>query len=184
MDFKNCNLDGIVICKPKIIRDNRGFFAESFRKDLLESFLLKKYDFCQCNISESNFGVLRGLHFQSNPKAQTKLISVQSGEILDVVLDLRIDSSSYGKTFSIILNDKNNYQLLIPKGFAHGFISLSKKSKIQYWVDEYFCSDNDCGINAFDDNLNIDWKLKKTEIIRSQKDTFLPDFNNNFKFTK
>ena len=182
MEFINCDFDGVIICKPKIIRDERGFFTESYRKDIIEKFLSKNFNFCQSNVSESKYGVLRGLHFQSNPKAQTKLISVQSGEILDVILDLRINSKTYGKTFSIILNEKNNYQLLIPRGFAHGFISLSKKSKIQYWVDEYYSLKHDSGINALDDKLNIDWKLKKNEILRSEKDTNLPFFNNNFKF--
>ena len=100
MEFEKVGIDGLVLCKPKIIEDERGFFFETFRKNLLESFISKKLDFCQHNTSKSSFGVLRGLHFQTEPKAQTKLISVSNGEILDVALDIREDSSTYGKHYS------------------------------------------------------------------------------------
>ena len=112
MEFEKLKIDGLVLCKPKIIEDDRGFFAETFRKDLLEDFISEKLDFCQHNTSKSSFGVLRGLHFQTKPKAQTKLVSVSNGEILDVVLDLRKDSPSFGKHYSIILNDINNAKIV------------------------------------------------------------------------
>ena len=105
MKFEKLEINGLVLCKPKIIKDERGFFSETFRKDLLEDFISEKLDFCQHNTSQSSFGVLRGLHFQTKPKAQTKLVSVSSGEILDVVLDLRKDCQSFGKDYSVILND-------------------------------------------------------------------------------
>ena len=178
MEFEKFDIEGIILCKPNIFKDERGFLTETYRKNLLKNFSSCNFDFCQTNISESKFGVLRGLHFQNNPKSQTKLVSVISGEILDVTVDIRKGSKTFGKTFSIILNDKNNYQLIVPKGFAHGFISLSKKSKIKYDVDEYYSPIHDFGVNAFDPKLNIDWVLKRSKIIRSQKDIDLPFLDN------
>ena len=170
MEFEKLKIDGLVLCKPKIIEDKRGFFSETFRKDLLEDFISDKLDFCQHNTSRSSFGVLRGLHFQTKPKAQTKLISVSNGEILDVVLDIRKDSPTYGKHYSVILNDINNFQLLVPKGFAHGFIALSEVARVNYQVDDYYSSKNEFGINPFDDDLKINWILEKNQIIISNKD--------------
>ena len=170
MEFEKLKIDGLVLCKPKIIEDERGFFSETFRKDLLENFISKKLEFCQHNTSRSTFGVLRGLHFQTKPKAQTKLVSVSHGEILDVVVDIRKDSPSYGKHFSVILNDINNFQLLVPKGFAHGFISLSEVVMVNYQVDDYYSSKNELGINPFDNDLKINWILDKNQIIINNKD--------------
>ena len=170
MEFEKLKIDGLVLCKPKIIEDERGFFSENFRKDLLEDFISKKLDFCQHNTSKSSFGILRGLHFQTAPKAQTKLVSVSNGEILDVVLDIRKDSPSYGKHCSVILNDINNFQLLIPKGFAHGFVSLSEIARVDYQVDNYYSSENEFGINPFDNDLNINWILDKNQIIINKRD--------------
>ena len=170
MEFEKLKIDGLVLCKPKIIEDERGFFSENFRKDLLEDFISKKLDFCQHNTSKSSFGILRGLHFQTAPKAQTKLVSVSNGEILDVVLDIRKDSPSYGKHCSVILNDINNFQLLIPKGFAHGFVSLSEIVRVHYQVDNYYSSENEFGINPFDNDLNINWILDKNQIIINKRD--------------
>ena len=170
MKFEKLEINGLVLCKPKVIKDERGFFSETFRKDLLEDFISEKLDFCQHNTSQSSFGVLRGLHFQTKPKAQTKLISVSHGEILDVVLDVRKGSPSYGKHCSVILNDINNFQLLVPKGFAHGFISLSESVRVNYQVDNYYSSENEFGINPFDNNLKINWILEKNQIIINEKD--------------
>ena len=117
MKFLKTSIPDIIICEPKKNVDKRGFFAESFRKDLFEKFYGNKINFCQENVSESLFGVLRGLHFQKNPHAQSKLISVQKGKILDVVVDIRKNSEYYGKYFSIELSDTNNKQLFVPKGF-------------------------------------------------------------------
>ena len=170
MEFEKLKIDDLVLCKPKIIEDDRGFFSETFRKDLLEDYISEKLDFCQHNISNSSFGVVRGLHFQTAPKAQTKLVSVSSGEILDVVLDIRKDSPSYGKHYSVILNDINNFQLLVPKGFAHGFIALSEVAIVNYQVDNYYSPENEFGINPFDKALKINWILEKNQIIINSKD--------------
>ena len=184
MEFEKLKIDGLILCKPKIIEDDRGFFSETFRKDLLEDFISEKLDFCQHNTSKSSFGVLRGLHFQTAPKAQTKLISVSNGEILDVVLDVREDSPTYGKHYSVILNDINNFQLLVPKGFAHGFISLSDSVRVNYQVDNYYSPENEFGIYPFDEDLKINWILEKKQIIINNKDKSLKKLSKSplFKF--
>ena len=170
MQIKKTKIKGVFEIFGKPFEDERGFFFESFRKDLLEDFISENLDFCQQNTSKSNFGVLRGLHFQTAPNAQTKLVSVSNGEILDVVLDLRKDSPFYGKHYSIILNDINNFQLLVPRGFAHGFVSLSETVRVNYQVDNYYSSENEFGINPFDKDLKINWILEKNQIIINDKD--------------
>ena len=177
MNFERCSFEGLIICKPLIINDKRGFFTETFRKDLLYNFTGEKSSFCQTNCSESSYGTIRGLHFQISPSSQSKLVSVQSGEILDVVLDLRKNSITFGKYFSIILNDVNNYQFFVPKGFAHGFSVLSEKARVQYMVDNFYDKKNEFGINPLDEDLNIDWKVK--DPIISEKDIANPNFDKN-----
>ena len=171
MKFENCEINGLVVCKPKIINDKRGFFTETFRKDLFDNFTGKKSSFCQ------TYGTIRGLHFQITPSSQSKLISVISGEILDVALDLRKNSKTFGKYFSIILNESNNYQFFVPKGFAHGFSVLSDKARVQYMVDNFYDNKNEYGINPLDEDLNIDWKVKNPVI--SDKDIANPNFDKN-----
>tara|TARA_B100001741_G_C16508498_1_gene578454 strand:- start:713 stop:1255 length:543 start_codon:yes stop_codon:yes gene_type:complete len=177
MNFEKCFIEGIIICKPNIINDERGFFSETYRKDLLKNISNKEIEFCQTNTSESIFGTIRGLHFQKPPNSQSKLISVVRGEILDVVVDLRKNSKTFGKVFSIILNSKNNFQIFIPRGFAHGFSVLSKNARIIYHVDEYYNKESESGIYPLDNKLSIDWRLKKSEIILSDKDVLLPKFD-------
>ena len=177
MEFETCEIKGLIICKPKIICDKRCFFTETFRKDLFDNFIGERSSFCQTNCSESNYGTIRGLHFQISPSSQTKLVSVQSGEILDVVLDLRRNSKTFGKYFSILLSDINNYQFFIPSGFAHGFSVLSNKARVQYMVDNFYDKKNEYGINPLDEDLNIDWKVK--DPIISEKDIANPNFDKN-----
>jgi dTDP-4-dehydrorhamnose 3,5-epimerase len=177
MKFETCEINGLVICKPKIISDKRGFFTETFRKDLFDNFIGERSSFCQTNCSESKYGTIRGLHFQISPSSQSKLVSVQSGEILDVVLDLRKNSKTFGKYFSVILNDINNYQFFIPSGFAHGFSVLSEKARVQYMVDNFFDKKNEFGINPLDKNLDINWKVENPMI--SEKDISSPNFDKN-----
>lgn len=179
MELIKCKLDGVVICKPKLYYDNRGFFAETFRKDILENFVNKKIDFCQSNTSYSKHGTIRGLHFQTSETSQSKLISVNYGEILDVIVDIRKNSDTFGDIFSIVINDKNNYSLFIPKGFAHGFSVLSNFAKINYYVDSYYNPKNESGINPLDTDLNIDWKINKDLALISEKDLKLPNFKKN-----
>ena len=155
-----------------------------FRKDLLEKTIKQKINFCQSNTSESKYGTIRGLHFQVSPSSQSKLVSVSKGEILDVALDIRTSSSSYGKFYSVILNDKNNFQLYIPKGFAHGFSVLSKEARVHYQVDNYYDNKNEFGINPLDKDLGIDWKIDKENFHISNKDLTHPNLKNIniFKF--
>jgi dTDP-4-dehydrorhamnose 3,5-epimerase len=178
MEFEKVEIEGLILCKPKLINDSRGFFSEIFRKDLLESILEQKINFCQLNTSESKYGTIRGLHFQASPSSQTKLVSVSKGEILDVALDIRRSSHTYGKFYSAILNDKNNFQLYIPKGFAHGFSVLSKEARVQYQVDNFYDEKNEFGINPLDNNLGIDWKINKENYHISRKDLNHPDLKN------
>ena len=182
MKFTKAEIPGIVICEPLKINDQRGFFTESFRKDLFENFIGYSIEFCQENISESNFGVLRGLHFQIEPFAQSKLISVITGKILDVVVDLRKNSKYYGKSFSIELDDIKNKQIFIPKGFAHGFIVLSNKARIIYKVDNHYNPKAERGLNYDDSAFEIDWKMDKKLIIINEKDKNYPPFKSNYFF--
>ena len=150
MKFKRPINNGLVICQPNIIKDSRGFFSETFKKNEFEKYIGKSIDFCQENLSESKYGVLRGLHFQVEPFAQSKLVSVLKGKILDVVIDIRKNSEYYGKNFSIELDEFSNKQLFIPKGFAHGFVVISKLARVSYKVDNYYNPEFERGLNFND----------------------------------
>lgn len=178
MQLIKCKLEGLILIKPKKIIDNRGFFCEVFRKNCLEELINKKITFCQSNLSKSVYGTIRGLHYQTYPFSQSKLISAVKGEILDVVIDIRKKSNTYGKIYSVILNDKNNFRLFIPKGFAHGFSVLSETATILYNVDNYYNKESERGINPLDNELAIDWKIKKNKSIISVKDQSLPNFSS------
>ncbi|MDC0080497.1 dTDP-4-dehydrorhamnose 3,5-epimerase [Flavobacteriaceae bacterium] len=182
MKFFNVKIEGLVICEPTKYYDERGFFSETFRKDLFQDFIGHNIDFCQENFSESKFGVLRGLHFQKEPFSQSKLISVVKGKILDVAVDLRKNSKNYGENFCIELDDVKNQQLFIPKGFAHGFLVLSESAKVCYKVDNFYNPDAECGLNYNDPSLNIDWKINSDLIIVNKKDTNYPLFNSKNHF--
>jgi len=172
MQFEKMNIQDVILCKPKIYEDERGYFVETFREDKLEEFLGFKVNFIQDNESKSSFGVLRGLHFQLPPFAQTKLVRVIKGEVLDVAVDIRKNSPTFKKHVSVILNETNKHQLLIPRGFAHGFLVLSKEAIFTYKVDNYYSANHDRGL-AFDD-FEIDWKLDFKELVLSSKDLNQP----------
>ena len=182
MKFIKADIPDLIICEPKKLNDERGFFTESFRKDLFENFLGQKINFCQDNTSESKYGVLRGLHFQVEPFAQSKLVSVTKGKILDVVVDIRKKSKYYGRSFSIELDDVENNQLFVPKGFAHGFLVLSKIARVSYKVDNYYNPESERGINFNDTSLGINWKIDINSIILNKKDTKYPKFNSDSFF--
>ncbi len=182
MKFDYTKIPGLVVCKPSILIDKRGFFCESFRKDLLESFIGSKINFCQENISNSNYGVLRGLHFQIEPYAQSKLVSVLKGRILDVVIDLRKSSKYYGESFKIELDDVDFKQLFIPKGFAHGFVVLSDSARVSYKVDNYYNKKSERGLNYNDPKLSLDWLIDEKSIFVNDKDKNYPPFNSNYFF--
>ena len=182
MKFDYTKIPGLVVCKPSILIDKRGFFFESFRKDLLENFIGSKINFCQENISNSKYGVLRGLHFQIEPYAQSKLVSVTKGRILDVVIDLRKSSKHYGESFKIELDDVDFKQLFIPKGFAHGFVVLSDSARVSYKVDNYYNKNSERGLNYNDPKLSIDWLIDEKSILLNEKDKNYPPFNSNYFF--
>ena len=168
-------IEDLLIIEPQLFKDERGFFYESFNKNKLDKII--KTNFVQDNESISCKGVIRGLHFQAPPYEQTKLVRCVSGNILDVVVDLRKNSNTFGKSFSIELSSQNNKQLLIPKGFAHGFQVLSNEAIVNYKVDKHYNSDSDSGIIWNDKDLSIDWNLDIKPIL-SDKDLNLDLFKN------
>ncbi len=170
MEIEETFIKDCFTIKPTIFTDDRGVFFESFNQNTFEKLTDLNISFVQDNQSFSTYGVLRGLHFQKGKFAQAKLVRVVRGEVLDVAVDLRKDSETYGKHFSVILNDTNNYQLFVPRGFAHGFIVLSKEVIFNYKCDNYYNKSSESGIRYNDPKLNIDWKLDKSEIILSDKD--------------
>ncbi len=182
MKFIRTEIPDVVICKPTVFGDERGYFVETYRQDQLDKFLGFKTNFCQDNESKSSYGVLRGLHYQIAPYSQTKLIGVVKGNILDVAIDMRKNSSSFGKHISVELSDENKNQLFIPKDFAHGFVVLSKEAIVSYKTDNYYNPKCERGILYNDTNLNIDWKLDKKDFILSDKDIKLPLFDNAVVF--
>lgn len=166
----------LLIIEPKVFGDHRGYFFESWNTKLA---LSKGINFnpVQHNESSSSYGVVRGLHFQLSPFGQSKLVRVISGTVLDVAVDLRKDSATFGKHFSIELSGENKKQFLIPKGFAHGFSVLSEHAVFSYMCDEYYNPDSERGIAYNDSNLNIDWKIPEGKAIISQKDLTNPVFS-------
>ena len=178
MKFTRLEIPELILCESKVLSDERGYFTEAFRKDKLDSFLGYSLNFCQDNESKSSFGVLRGLHYQLPPFAQTKLIRVIEGSVLDVAVDVRKGSPSFGKHVAIELNSENKKQLLIPKGFAHGFVVLSNTAVFSYKVDNYYNAASERGI-AFDDSIiNVDWRVEKHKLKLSMKDTKHPSLEN------
>ena len=170
MNFTRLEIPDVILCEPITISDERGYFSETFREDKLEKFLRFPINFCQENQSKSSFGVLRGLHYQLAPYAQTKLVRVLQGGVLDVSVDLRKDSPTFGNHIAIELSEENKKQILIPKGFAHGFIVLTKEAVLAYKVDNYYHKASERGIAYNDNSLAIDWKLNPEDIKVSLKD--------------
>ena len=184
MAFIKTDFPGLFIIEPTVFKDSRGYFFESYNeKDFKAAGIDIK--FIQDNQSKSMYGVIRGLHYQLAPHAQTKLIRVLSGRIQDIAVDIRKDSPSFGKVFSIELSAENNKQLLIPKGFAHGFSVLSESAEVIYKCDAFYHKDSEDGIMFNDAALNIDWKIPSDKAIISDKDLVHPAINdckNNFVF--
>lgn len=177
MQFIRTEIEDVIIIEPKVHGDSRGYFLETFRADKLEKFLGYKINFTQDNESKSSKGVLRGLHYQLPPFSQTKLVRVIKGKVLDVAVDIRKNSPTFGKYVGVILSAENRKQMLIPKGFAHGFVVLEDDTIFAYKVDNYYSPECDRGISYDDENLNIDWILKKEELNLSAKDTKQPKLN-------
>jgi len=185
MNFIRTEIEDVVICEPIVHGDDRGYFVETFRADKLEEFLGYKINFCQDNESKSSRGVLRGLHYQLAPAAQTKLVRVIQGKVLDVAVDIRKGSPTFGKHVCVELTAENKRQLLVPRGFAHGFVVLDDDTIFAYKVDNYYSPQNDRGILFSDEALNIDWKVPHDELNLSAKDKVqlkLEDTNDTFEY--
>lgn len=184
MPFTSTEIQGLLIFEPRVIADSRGYFFESYNESVFQQQGLN-IRFVQDNQSFSTYGVIRGLHYQLEPYAQVKLVRVLQGIILDVAVDIRKGSPTYGKVFSIELSAENKKQLLIPKGFAHGFSVLSQTAEIMYKCSTLYNKESEGGIIYNDPGLNIDWKLPADKMIISDKDKLLPTLDeckNNFTF--
>jgi dTDP-4-dehydrorhamnose 3,5-epimerase len=175
MKLENTFINDLVVLIPLVFEDERGYFFEAYNKSKLEQLGIQ-IDFVQDNQSFSKKGTLRGLHYQNPPFPQTKLVRVLEGEIMDVAVDLRKDSSTFGKHFGIILSSDNKKQLLVPRGFAHGFSVLSETAVVQYKCDQYYNKESEGGIRYDDPTLNIDWGMDLASAIVSEKDVLLPNF--------
>lgn len=169
----------VIIIEPKVFSDDRGYFCETYRDDILENFLGFRIQFCQDNESKSQKGVLRGLHYQLPPFAQSKLVRVIKGRVLDVAVDIRLNSPTFGKYIQVELSEYNKKQLFIPRGFAHGFITLEDDTIFSYKVDNYYNKDHDRGILYNDRDIGVNWFLDGKEIILSEKDIAQPNLHNN-----
>ncbi len=176
MELQKTPLKDCLLLKPKVFRDDRGVFYETYNQKVFEKTTELKIDFVQDNQSISSKGVLRGLHFQNGEMAQAKLVRVVKGRVLDIVVDIRKGSETFGKSFSIVLDDLEQLQLFVPRGFAHGFITLSEQSIFSYKCDNYYNKASESGIIYNDATLALDWHLPKEEFIISEKDLELPTF--------
>jgi dTDP-4-dehydrorhamnose 3,5-epimerase len=181
MTVTETHLKGCFIIEPKVFKDERGYFFETFSQNKFNELIGDTINFVQDNESASTQGVLRGLHYQTAEHAQAKLVRVIKGKVLDIVVDLRKDSKTYGDQFSIELSASNKKQLFVPKGFAHGFIVLSNKATFSYKCDNYYNKASEGGIIYNDKFLNIDWQLPESRFIISDKDLELPTFENSIR---
>lgn len=176
MELQQTTLKDCFILKPRIFQDERGFFSETYNKQTFKKVTGLEIDFVQDNQSISTYGVLRGLHFQRGPMAQSKLVRVVKGKVLDIIVDIRKNSETFGKHISIILDDVEQKQLFVPRGFAHGFITLSETSVFAYKCDNFYDKTSEGGIIYNDATLGLDWHLPKEDLIISEKDKQLPAF--------
>ena len=176
MNIIDTGFKSLFLLEHNVYCDKRGVFKEIYRKDILEEKIGYQINFCQDNNVKSSFMVLRGLHFQKQPSSQSKLVSVLKGEILDVAVDIRKKSATYGKYFSIVLSSEKNKSIFIPKGFAHGYLTLSESAIINYKVDNYYNRDLEQGILYNDEYLNIDWTANEKDFIISEKDKKFPKY--------
>lgn len=174
MNFSRMHIPEVIVIEPKVHGDERGYFVETFRQQSFEDFVGHKIHFCQDNESRSHHGVLRGLHYQLPPFAQSKLVRVIDGKVLDVAVDIRRGSPTFGQHVAVELSGKNKKQMFIPRGFAHGFVVLSETCTFMYKVDNYYAPEHDRGIFFNDNDLNIDWELAQEQFQLSDKDTKQP----------
>lgn len=182
MNVINTAIDGVIIIEPRIFEDARGYFFESFSQREFDE-KVRAVTFVQDNESKSSYGVMRGLHFQRPPFTQSKLVRCVKGAVLDVAVDIRKGSSTYGQHVAVELTEDNHRQFFVPRGFAHGFAVLSETAIFQYKCDEFYHPEADGGISIIDDSLGIDWCIPSEKVIMSEKDTKHPlikDFESPF----
>lgn len=187
MNFIRTEIEDVIIIEPKVYTDDRGYFYETYKKEELESFLGYSVNFIQGNESKSTFGVLRGLHFQAPPFAQTKLVRAIQGSVLDVAVDIRKGSKTYGKHVAVELSEYNKRQLYIPRGFAHGFVVLEDEAIFSYQVDNYYNKESEGGILFNAPELDVNWQIETKNVKLSPKDEILPnikDFTSPFFITE
>ena len=182
MKFVPQVIPDIVLIEPTLHGDDRGYFSETFRQDLFNEAIGRDINFIQDNESKSSKGVLRGLHYQVPPFSQSKLLKVIEGSVLDVVVDIRKSSPTFGQHLAIELSVDNKYQLFVPKGFAHGFVVLSDVATFTYKVDSYYAPEHERGIAFNDQNLKINWQLKPEFLKLAGKDLNHPNFANAQEF--
>lgn len=176
MNFIETKLKGCFIIEPKIISDDRGYFMESFNERVFQKNVGQEIHFVQDNQSFSTKGVLRGLHYQTGEHAQSKLIRVLQGKVLDVAIDIRPESETYGQNVTLEMSEDNQVQFFIPRGFAHGFLVLSETATFFYKCDNFYNKESEAGIIYNDSTLNIDWKVDVENLLVSDKDKILPTF--------
>ncbi len=185
MEFIRQHIPDVILIKPNVFDDERGYFVETFRQDLFEKAIGHAVPFIQDNESKSSYGVLRGLHFQQPPYAQSKLVRVIEGRVLDVAVDIRQGSLTFGHHVAVELSADNKHQLFIPRGFAHGFVVLSETAIFAYKVDNYYSAEYDAGLAYDDSSLNIDWRVPKKCLQLSEKDKIQPSlayFTSGFDY--
>jgi dTDP-4-dehydrorhamnose 3,5-epimerase len=178
MKATETKLEGCFVLEPTIFEDKRGYFFESFNQEKFNALINKKVDFVQDNESFSSKGVLRGLHYQVGAHAQAKLVRVIKGKVLDVAVDVRANSKTFGQHVAVELSEDNKKQLFVPRGFAHGFIVLSETAIFSYKCDNLYNKESEGGIIYNDPKLNIDWQLPEDELLVSEKDVILPNLEN------
>ena len=178
MKFTPQSITDVILIEPTVHGDDRGYFVEAFRQDLFDQAVGYKVNFIQDNESKSTRGVLRGLHYQLPPYAQAKLVRVIEGSVLDVTVDIREYSPTFGQHVTVELTGKNKHQLFVPHGFAHGFVVLSDSATFAYKVDNYYVPEFERGIAFNDSKLNIDWKLAVDELQLSDRDKTNPDLSD------
>ena len=184
MEVIKTDIEGVVILKPRVFTDARGYFFESYSKREFDE-QVRRVDFVQDNESCSTRGVMRGLHFQRPPFTQSKLVRCVKGSVLDVAVDIRKGSPTYGKHVAVELTEENHLQFFVPRGFAHGFAVLSDVAVFQYKCDNFYHPDSDGGISILDSSLSIDWRLDPLQAILSEKDlkhALLKDFDSPFDY--
>ena len=186
MEVIKTAIDGVVIIEPKVFKDQRGYFFESFSQREFEA-KVRKINFVQDNESMSSYGVMRGLHFQRPPYTQSKLVRCVKGKVLDVAVDIRKGSPTYGQHVAVELSEDNHRQFFVPRGFAHGFAVLSDTAVFQYKCDNFYAPQADAGISIKDESFVIDWKIPTDMVILSEKDTLhscLKDFDSPFSYNE